>query len=125
MAQETVVHRVDAELAAGSVSPVDDALATDGVDEFLVVFLGGPWWSRVPVQDATGATYAVCTGGDRWLARLDTEAVYVTRGDGEAVATVSGDPVPLLLWLWGRESGGVRIDGDVTELRSRIGVVTG
>src|SRR5438128_10435500 len=36
MAQETVIHRIDAELAAGlPVTPVPDDLAADGVDEVL------------------------------------------------------------------------------------------
>ncbi len=36
MAQETVIHRIDAELAAGlPVIPVPDDLAADGVDEVL------------------------------------------------------------------------------------------
>ena len=43
MAQETAVHRVDAELAAGGATPVDRELAVDGVDELIAVFLGGPW----------------------------------------------------------------------------------
>ena len=41
MAQETVIHRIDAELAAGgAVSPVPADIALDGVDEVLVRFLG-------------------------------------------------------------------------------------
>ena len=41
MAQETVMHRIDAELAAGlPVTPVPDDLALDGVDEVLKRFLG-------------------------------------------------------------------------------------
>ena len=40
MAQETVIHRIDAELALGStVAPVPADLAVDGIDEVLVVFL--------------------------------------------------------------------------------------
>jgi uncharacterized protein (TIGR03083 family) len=41
MAQETVVHRIDAEQAAGRpVTTVPDDLAVDGVDEVLKRFLG-------------------------------------------------------------------------------------
>ncbi|MGC2191943.1 MAG: maleylpyruvate isomerase family mycothiol-dependent enzyme, partial [Candidatus Dormiibacterota bacterium] len=43
MAQETVIHRVDVELSRGLSSSVDPELAVDGVDEVLVVFLGGDW----------------------------------------------------------------------------------
>src|SRR4051794_13845151 len=37
--QETSVHRYDAETAAGAPTPLDPALAVDGIDEFLTVFL--------------------------------------------------------------------------------------
>ena len=47
MAQETVVHRVDAELGVGvPVAPIPDDLAIDGVDELLKVFVSysvGEW----------------------------------------------------------------------------------
>ena len=41
MAQETVIHRVDAELGAGvaSIAPIPADLAHDGIDEFLVAFV--------------------------------------------------------------------------------------
>lgn len=38
-AHETTMHRVDAEQAAGQVSPIDPALAADGVDELLTGFV--------------------------------------------------------------------------------------
>ncbi len=39
-AHETSIHRVDAELAAGSVSPFAPDFATDGVDELLLAMVG-------------------------------------------------------------------------------------
>ena len=39
MAQETAVHRLDAERAAGREHAIDAELAADGVDEFLFEFL--------------------------------------------------------------------------------------
>ena len=39
MAQESAVHRWDAELAVGAPNPIDADLAVDGVDEFLTLFL--------------------------------------------------------------------------------------
>ena len=39
MAQEIAVHRVDAQQATGTVTPIDAALASDGIDEFLSYFL--------------------------------------------------------------------------------------
>ena len=39
MAQETAVHRVDVESGFDAVTPVDDELAVDGIDEVLDWFL--------------------------------------------------------------------------------------
>ena len=39
-ALETVIHRTDAQAAAGRVDPIDDALAADGIDEIVVGFGG-------------------------------------------------------------------------------------
>ena len=40
MAQETVIHRIDAELGTGQpVAPVRDDLAVDGINELLKVFV--------------------------------------------------------------------------------------
>ena len=44
-AHEALVHRVDAELAAGVRTPLDPLLAADGVDEALrVMYSGLPGW---------------------------------------------------------------------------------
>ena len=40
MAQETVIHRIDAELGADvPIAPIPDDLAIDGIDELLKVFV--------------------------------------------------------------------------------------
>jgi uncharacterized protein (TIGR03083 family) len=118
MAQETVIHRLDAELAAQAatgraVSPVPDDIAADGVDEVLVRFLGygstawpdqfaavvGPRLERADGDD----TVLVETDGASWTVRPRPDHVDVRAGTGGDVhARVAGAPVPLLLWLWGR-----------------------
>ena len=46
-AHEALIHRLDAELTAGAVTPLDPRLAADGVDEALAVMFGGtPAWGR-------------------------------------------------------------------------------
>ncbi|HEY9251081.1 MAG TPA: maleylpyruvate isomerase family mycothiol-dependent enzyme, partial [Nocardioides sp.] len=46
-AHEILIHRLDAELTAGTVTPLDPALAADGIDEILDVFYGGkPEWAN-------------------------------------------------------------------------------
>ncbi|MFC7011532.1 maleylpyruvate isomerase N-terminal domain-containing protein [Streptomyces viridiviolaceus] len=66
-AQETVVHRIDAELAAGQpVAPVPDDLAVDGIDELPKAFVAcsvaewGDCFTGVPAG-APGATFLVRT----------------------------------------------------------------
>ena len=135
MAQETVIHRLDAELAAQAatgraVSPVPDDIAADGVDEVLVRFLGygstawpdefaalaGPRLERADGDDTVlvetdGAGW---TDGASWTVCPRPDHVDVQAGTGGDVhAVVAGGPVPLLLWLWGR--GGedkVSVSGD-------------
>jgi hypothetical protein len=101
MAQETAVHRIDAELAIGAPTPVDAELAVDGVDEILVIMLAGDW-SDEPDDGATGQRVAISTGGRTWLVTLEREAVSIDEEAGDADATLSGDPSDVLLWLWGR-----------------------
>jgi uncharacterized protein (TIGR03083 family) len=98
MAQETAVHRVDVESAAGAVTPVDAELATDGVDEVLTMMLAGDW-STEPHPEWTG-TVAVATGGRSWRVVMTAEEVTVE--DGGAETAVTGAPSDVLLWLWGR-----------------------
>ena len=128
MAQETVIHRLDAELAAQAatgraVSPIPDDLAADGVDEVLIRFLG--YGSTVwpdefaaltgPRLEASGGddTVLVETGGQTWTVRPRPDHVDVTTGTGgEVQAVVGGDPEPLLRWLWGRGQDGIWWNGD-------------
>ena len=100
-ANETAVHRYDAQLAAGTVQPIDRPLAVDGIDEFFDLI---PFWNEsdnVRGNDETLHFHA--TDGDgEWLARLTPEGLVVTRehfkGDVAARATASD----LLLFLYGR-----------------------
>src|SRR5436190_6650714 len=116
MAQETVIHRVDAELALGEqFAEIPDDLALDGIDEVLgFVAFGSVEWHEY----ATGLPGAalppvlVRAGERRWLVRAAPEAVTVTAGDGAAGATISGTPRDVLLWLWRRADGGVDRSGD-------------
>ena len=50
-AHEALIHRLDAEQTAGQVTPLDPALAADGVDECLDVMFGGapPWGAFAPL----------------------------------------------------------------------------
>ena len=119
MAQETAVHRVDAQSAFGAITPVDTDLAVDGVDEVLTLFLAGDW-SDAPVDRVgSGERIAVTAGAQSWLVTLQPRAVEVSRPDGTAVdATLSGAPSDVLLWLWGRAADDtVDRGGDASAIR--------
>jgi uncharacterized protein (TIGR03083 family) len=128
MAQETVIHRVDAEIAAGlTPAEIADDIALDGIDEFLVAFVeyGSKTWPDEygEVLAATdGRSVGLETAGASWLVRPTPEAVEVRASDLDgASAVVSGKPPALLLWAWNRaddEAIGTSGDADlVTELR--------
>ncbi|MEV4469192.1 maleylpyruvate isomerase family mycothiol-dependent enzyme [Nonomuraea salmonea] len=120
MAQEVVVHRVDAELAAGGpVTPVPDDLALDGIDEVLVAFLAyisASWPEELgdALKAVDGRSVAIEAGGRRWVVRMAPSGVEVAQGDGEAQASVTGAPQETLLWLWGRgDASSLNVSGDV------------
>jgi len=110
MAQETVVHRIDAELAAGlPVTPVPDDLALDGVDEVLKRFLAydaealddleGGHLARDGSQDAI----TVLAGQTAWAVRPAPREVVVDDGAADHPRVViQAAPDPMLRWLWGR-----------------------
>jgi len=88
MALETVVHRVDAQRAAGSAHPVDRELAEDGIAEVLEVMLPRQIAMGRSTTPETGVT--LITGTRRHL------------GAQPATAEVSGPAEAVLLLLWGR-----------------------
>lgn len=120
MAQETVIHRVDAELAQNEQTvriPAD--LAIDGTDEVLVCFLG---YMSATYKDAfkgleDGEPVLIAANEHSWIARPTPDGVAVAPGGGDAVATVSGEPEAVLLWLWRRASDdAVAIEGDAASV---------
>lgn len=117
-AHEALIHRLDAELVADRTTPMDPALASDGVDEILTVMYGGwPAWSTFTPADHVGRMVATDTGA-RWDLRTgrfagtspntgksyDNPTVEVSR---EALAadpafTISAPAAELDAWLWNR-----------------------
>jgi uncharacterized protein (TIGR03083 family) len=118
MAHETAVHRWDAQSAAALPTPVEPALAADGVSEVLEVFL--PSGRRQGPDDLDGVVRLVATDtGDEWAVRvrgttmsvLDTDTVF-DPGPG-AQAAAAGTASDVLLALWGRVPFDVlRVEGD-------------
>lgn len=120
MAQETLIHRVDAEQAAGlPVTAADAALAADGVDEFFQVMMA--WGSRAyrewvsgVLEANNGLSIGFATEGRAWTVSVTPEGIDVTDGvDAGARVTVSGSAHDVLLWLWRRSPvEAVTIEGD-------------
>lgn len=121
-AHEALVHRVDAELAAGltPAPPSQAGLAADGVDEVLTVMLDGiPEWGTftpdgrlVRVRGEESLVVADRTfrlgrfrgtgpeSGTRW--DLAAAAATDEGGDVDRAPVITGPAWGLDLWLWGR-----------------------
>jgi uncharacterized protein (TIGR03083 family) len=120
MAQETVIHRVDGELAAGEpVTPIPADLAIDGIDEVLHLFLAYdtvkyPAEFGPALAGSDGRTVLVTAGEESWSVRPTPDGVQISAaGADESAARVEGDPQGVLLWLWRRaDANAVKIDGD-------------
>jgi uncharacterized protein (TIGR03083 family) len=139
MAQETVIHRIDAELGTGQpVAPVPADLAIDGVDELLKIFVayGVAEWAEYfagILDGSPGWSYAVRTDGASWRVRTGPGLFAVQDGAGDEAADVivSGPPAAMLRWAWNREAAGepsgVTVEGPpeaVGELRRCIVTAT-
>ena len=113
MAQETLVHRWDAEKAAGDVTPMPPELARDGIDEYLAV--GLRYSGRRPERDyPTESLHLHCTDteGEWMLVGQGINAFTVTHEHGKGDAAVRGTSEDILLWIWGRPDVDVQIFGD-------------
>ncbi|NYF98434.1 maleylpyruvate isomerase N-terminal domain-containing protein [Janibacter cremeus] len=121
-AHEALIHRVDAELAAGERTPLDPHLAADGVAECLEMMYGGlPTWghfapdgSRIAVDiDDTG--HRVVLGLGRFAGTDPDTGTVEDEDDVQVLAhehtsepskpfdlRVSGTAEDLDLWLWHR-----------------------
>jgi len=119
MAQETVIHRVDAELAAGGpVTGIPGDLAADGVDELLVSFVeysttGWPEEFAEMLQPAGDRLVGVVTPERSWMLHLTSKDVRVEESAaGSPAAVIEGPAADVLLWLWGRGGESAAATGD-------------
>jgi uncharacterized protein (TIGR03083 family) len=129
-AHETAIHRVDAELAAGRVTPLPVDFAADGIDELLVAMFGRDEAGLTPEQRAGPHRVLQVVASDEaadpsaWLVELTADgtlAAKVSRGQGTADCTLAGPASGLYQLLWNRcEPGaaGVIVHGDASVLQS-------
>jgi uncharacterized protein (TIGR03083 family) len=142
-AHEALVHRVDAELAAGLPSELDPVLSADGVHEVLDVMYGGcpPWGRWEPGEELVRVD--VTDTGEHFWARFGTFAgtdpdsgtSYADEQDFHVVAApedaevepdvvVDGTAAALDLWLWNRsDDAEISVAGDRAVLERFTAIV--
>lgn len=127
-AHEALIHRLDAELTAGALTPLDPTLAADGVDEALDVMFGGcpPWGSFVAdgrfvlvettdTDDRVWVQLGRFTGTDpKNGTEHDLDDIHVVADPGvEPDAVVQGTAGDLDAWLWHRgDDTAITVTGD-------------
>lgn len=120
-AHEAMVHRLDAELAAGTVTPLPADLAADGVAEVVDVMKGGepPEWGAFTPDGHTTALELTDTG-HRLVLRTgrfvgtdpgsgtayDVPHLVRAADDAPADAVVRGTAADVDTWLWRRTDRG-------------------
>ncbi len=112
MAHETLVHRTDAQIAAGvEPEPVIDAeVAADAIDEWLTLLTGGILGNadhRTEALPAGAALHIHATddgpgGRGEWMIRHDAGGLTVEPGHGKGDAALTGPAASLLLVLMRR-----------------------
>jgi uncharacterized protein (TIGR03083 family) len=127
-AQEALIHRLDAELTAGAVTPLDPRLAADGVDEALDVMFGGtPGWGRFDPLPHHVRVDLTATDDQVWVQlgtfsgtspdgvehAAEPDISVVTDPGEEPDAVVEGMAADVDAWLWRRgDDAGIRVVGD-------------
>ena len=117
-AHEALIHRVDAELAAGLPNSVDALLAADGLEEVLDIFYGGkpawgtfsglPHYLRVDTLDTDHSIWIQLgrLAGDKDGEHVDVEDFAVVSDPGvEPDAVINGTAADLCLRVWRRADG--------------------
>jgi uncharacterized protein (TIGR03083 family) len=110
-AHETVLHRLDAELAAGAPTPIPAALAADGLDEFLGIAATS---DRLAAAGLAGTIHLHCTDvAGEWLLRLGPDGVELERVHAKGDVAARGTASDLLGRLRGRTGPeGLEVFGD-------------
>jgi uncharacterized protein (TIGR03083 family) len=139
-AHEALIHRVDAELAAGAPTPIDPVLAADGVDEALDKMYGAlPDWGRFDPQPRFVEFRIADAGTSVWTqlgifsgtapdgeVLADEQDMHVVPDPGvQPDAVVVGDAADLDAWLWHRRDDAVvDVSGDagvIAHVRAVLG----
>ena len=106
---ETLVHRIDAELAAGARTPVDPAVGVDAVDELFTELLADRT-DDLP----SGSLHLHQTDGDgEFMLDVVDGALAISREHAKGDAALRAGGEDLLLVMWGRRGlDGLELFGD-------------
>jgi uncharacterized protein (TIGR03083 family) len=119
MAHETLVHRLDAEMAAGALGPVDPTIAVDAIDEVVGSLIQASWIR--PKLAGAGETlhlHATDAPDGEWTITFGDDGPSVEATHAKADAALAGPAAPLLAWVWRR--GGtaeLAVHGDTSVVR--------
>jgi len=123
MAQETAVHRWDAEAAHGEPTPLDPELAHDGIEEFFN-FITVPELLALLRQRANGRRgegerfHLHRTDGDgEWLVSFEGDNAVISREHAKGDVALRATASDLLLFIWQRvPAARLEVYGDATLL---------
>lgn len=131
IAQETTIHRWDAETAHGIGSFIPAQLASDGIDEFLFRLMPATWPEQAEdyARRANDERFKLAVAEDEsenWMVDFVTPRPVIRRaGDDSADVTVRGTSSNLLLYIYGRlDPDALVVDGN-QDLASRWGHLAG
>jgi len=101
MAQESAVHRFDAQAAHGVMQPIDAELAGDGIDELIDV-IASRVYARDGVTGPTGTIRLQSTDDEAWLIQLEPDGLRRIDAVRDPDVVVSGTASALLLAAYAR-----------------------
>jgi uncharacterized protein (TIGR03083 family) len=104
LAHETAIHRADGQLAVDGdapASPIDAALAVDGIDELLELFLPLRYGAGSPVDAPLTAHLHATDADGEWFIRLGDQ-FEVTHEHAKGDVAIRGTASALMLTVWGR-----------------------
>jgi uncharacterized protein (TIGR03083 family) len=117
---ETLVHRMDVELAAERIPRADAPIAIDAIDEFLSnlekVARKAPALSSLRGRGERLAVRVV-EPETLWAITLDEQGFTLSRDDNDFNAELVGPALNMLLVMvgrWGVDRGGLIVNGDAT-----------
>lgn len=103
MLHETLVHRVDAELALGIPSTIAPEVAADTIDEFLTILPGTSARAAEPPAYGTGETLHIHTSGGaragEWTVTLEPHGYTWERGHAKGDCALRGEAAAVMTVL--------------------------